>query len=122
MATILVLDDDPNIRELLREILTRVGHEVVLDGDGRHALTLVEAHQVDLLITDILMPNRDGIETITALRASHPGLRVIAMTGGSAHMQLYLSIAAKCGAVATLQKPFPPKTLVETVAAALHTD
>jgi CheY-like chemotaxis protein len=116
MAAILLLEDNDIFREVLTEALTRAGHTVCADTDGRRVAELLQAHPVDLLVTDLSMPNRDGVETILALRRSHPQLPVIAMSGdATSHAALYLSIATKLGAVRTLQKPFAVDALLAAV-------
>jgi CheY-like chemotaxis protein len=116
MAAILLLEDNDIFREVLTEALTRAGHAVRADTDGRRVNELLHEHPADLLITDLSMPNRDGVETILALRRSHPQLPIIAMSGDtSSHAALYLSIAAKLGVARTLQKPFAAATLLTAV-------
>lgn len=108
MATILLLEDDEAFRAVLREALRRAGHKLVEAADGSRLAGLMDGHRFDLVITDLVMPNRDGIETIMALRTSHPKLPVIAMSGDAqTHARLYLKVAEKLGAVQTLHKPFP---------------
>ena len=77
---------------------------------------VVAQHKADLVITDMLMPGRDGVETILALRRRHPGLRIIAMSGGGNRGNLDLGMARKLGVSATLTKPFEPEELVNRVA------
>ena len=107
MASILLLEDEDNLRAMLVEILHAAGHQVVADRDGRRVQEVLRLAPVDLVITDVVMPNCDGIETILGLRKSHPRIPVIAISGDvSRHAPLYLNIAEKLGAVRTLQKPF----------------
>lgn len=116
MARILISDDDPEIREALARLLTHTGHEVVTVPDGRACMRELEAGSFDLLITDILMPEQDGLETLMSLRRSGQGPRVIAMSGGgqgSAHD--YLDLAKRFGASRILPKPFPVEDLLKAV-------
>lgn len=106
MARILAIDDDEGVRLMLREVLTREGHEVRLARNGEEALQLLSRHPCDLVITDIVMPRKEGIETIVELRRSHPEVRIIALSGvGSGGGDDYLRFAEKLGAMRTLSKP-----------------
>ena len=105
MARILVIDDEPQVRRLLQIMLARAGHDVVEAADGMEGLAAVRARRPDLVVTDILMPNKEGIETIRELRREAPELPILVISGdpGSA---LYLEIATMLGARAALNKPF----------------
>lgn len=120
MATILVIDDEEQIRKLLRAILAAEGHEVTLACGAEEANRIRRERSVDLVITDLFMPGTDGIEVIVALRREAPDLRVIAMSGGGsfgAHESL--EMAEPLGAFATLRKPFVPEMVIEVVRRAL---
>ena len=120
MASILLIDDDEAFRSMLRRALQRRGHTVVEAPEGAAALRSLGSHSVDLVITDIVMPNMDGIETIRALRASHPGLKVIAMSGGGrVRPEGYLETATAFGAVRVFSKPFDTEELLAAVDDAL---
>jgi len=120
MAKILVIDDDDAVRRMLTSALTGQGHEVVVASNGKEALAIQAEVAPDLVITDILMPETDGIEVILALRRSAPDLRVIAMSGGGRFQQKeVLDIAVPLGAVAALRKPFTIVAMLETVQRAL---
>lgn len=108
MARILVIDDEPDIREMLQDVLTGEGHEVEVAGDGRQGLAAQRARPADLIITDIFMPEKEGIETIIELQQDFPAIKVIAMSGGGnrARSLDYLPTASQFGAVRTLPKPF----------------
>src|SRR4051794_38498031 len=80
-ARILVIEDEPALRTLLVGLLTQAGHVVLLAADGREGSATLERQPVDLVITDVFMPNQDGIETITNIRRSNATLPIIAMTG-----------------------------------------
>lgn len=116
MARIVLVDDTDLFREALQVVLQRAGHEVVAAASGLGIEGVVAGHRADLVITDMLMPGRDGVETILALRRRHPGLRIIAMSGGGTRGNLDLGMATKLGVSATLVKPFEPKELVDRVA------
>src|SRR2546425_2286112 len=116
MARILVIDDEDVVRHMLCTVLELHGHEVIEASHGKEALKLQQASPPDLVMTDILMPEKDGIEVIMALRREAPGLKVIAMSGGGRFKQVEaLDTAKMLGAVATLRKPFDLDVMLETV-------
>lgn len=114
MASILLIDDDALLRETLATVLVSSGHRVVQAGNGREGALLFRAARPDLVITDILMPEREGIETIIALHRERPELPILAMTGNP-HGANYLALAARLGARATLAKPFSAEALLRAV-------
>ena len=103
LATILVVDDEPSIRSLLKRFLSKSGYTVLESADGRDALEQLRQSKVDLLISDIVMPERDGLEVLRSLRKDFAGLKVIVMSG--AFVGRFLRTAEMLGADATLQKP-----------------
>lgn len=105
MARILVVDDDELVRAAVAAILRRTGHGVTLAADGEDALDVFRPGQFDLIITDIVMPRMEGIETLRALRCLEPGIRIIAMSESGADHGFYLKAAVALGADATLEKP-----------------
>lgn len=116
MPRIMVIDDQPSIRRALELVLTRAGYDVLLAADGREGMRRCAAAAPDLVITDLHMPGADGLETIAGLRAIHPRLPVIAMSGGDQSVMLkLLESAALLGAVSTLQKPFTVPEVLEAV-------
>jgi CheY-like chemotaxis protein len=115
---ILVVEDDPRVRELLHEALTVAGYEVLAAADGEEALAVYAATPADPVITDLLMPRRDGVETIRGLRARHPDARVIAVTAARGRFSR-LTAARHVGAHHTLLKPFDVGELLEAVHEAL---
>ncbi len=122
MATILVIDDDPGFRRMVSLVLSRARH-VVIDADGGDkGVERFKAERPNLVISDIVMPGKEGIETIREIRALSPTLPIIAMSGGSANIGLhYLDVAQKLGASAILSKPFRPVELVDLVDSLLKT-
>ena len=113
MKRILVIDDDDQFREMLRFMLEREGYEVNEGFDGEIGLNLQKEKPFDLAITDIIMPNKEGIGTIVDLRANYPDLKIIAISGGGRIVPNdYLKIAERLGAHGTLSKPFKRKELV----------
>jgi DNA-binding response OmpR family regulator len=96
VAHILVIDDEPNICEILTKILERDGHSVDTAGDGKVGMALFECNSYDLVITDIVMPERDGLEVIRALAGKLPRTKLIAITGGTPRLDRdYLLSMAK---------------------------
>lgn len=109
---VLLLEDDEIMRPMLTQMIQRLGHEVVAAPNGRIGLDLIRQAPPDLVITDLLMPEMDGIETILKLRQLAPALRVIAISGGGRLSSAdYLHMAKRLGAVATLEKPFEREEL-----------
>ena len=116
MATILVIDDDAQIRRLLRQVLEREGHNVLDAGDGKEGIRFYRENEVDLIITDLIMPEKEGLETIMELRNEQPDLKIIAMSGGGkVPAEAYLKIADTLGAQKTLIKPFAREELLKAV-------
>jgi DNA-binding response OmpR family regulator len=114
--TILIVDDDPQIRKLLSAILKRDGYGIITAPDGRQALRELDNQAVDLVITDLIMPGKEGIETIMEMRKKIPGMPIIAISGGGKlNPQTYLDIARSLGAVRTMSKPINPASLTATV-------
>jgi CheY-like chemotaxis protein len=114
---VLVVDDDPEIRDSVARILSGAGYTVELAADGEQAIALQRACPAEVLITDVFMPERDGLETIQFFRAAYPDLPIVAMTGGSPTglTSEYLSVAEVAGANVTLRKPFPAQSLLESL-------
>src|SRR5262245_58377489 len=105
MARILVVDDEKMVRNVVASTLRKEGHRVSEAANGREAAEEFQIDPPDLIITDILMPESDGLDMMMTLRAQSTVPPVIAMTGLSAHSQLYLDIAQSLGAQRTLAKP-----------------
>jgi DNA-binding NtrC family response regulator len=104
---ILVVDDDASIRRTLTILLSKAGYEVAQAADGSEAIRLWRDQGGDLVITDLHMPEKDGIETIIELLSHSPGIRIIAMSGGGQTKRLdLLGNASLLGAVLTIEKPF----------------
>jgi DNA-binding response OmpR family regulator len=121
MARILVIDDDERVLGVLRQALTDAGHEVVTACNGNVGVKAFRQCPADLVVTDIIMPEMEGIETIVELRRDHPGVPLVAMSGGSLQGQgSYLPTAEALGATCTLEKPFRLRDLVEVVRSLLE--
>jgi DNA-binding NtrC family response regulator len=113
---ILVVDDEEQMRDIVQQVLTSAGHRVVTAVDGKQAGLLLAKEKVDLVLTDLLMPDRDGTELITELRKKHPAMPVVAMSGGGRMPRgEYLKIAKLFGAHAVLEKPFTAEQLLSTI-------
>jgi two-component system response regulator (stage 0 sporulation protein F) len=112
MAQILVVDDDDMVRQVIVSALTREGYTVAEAANGREAVEQLKLRPSDLVITDILMPERDGLETIISLSGESRNVPIIAMTGLSSHSALYLEMAQTFGALHILEKPFEMAELV----------
>src|SRR5437763_545647 len=102
MALILIIEDDPQVRSMLEAFIKTAGHEVALSEDGKQATTSFRRKPADVVITDLVMPNQDGIQTIAAFRKEFPNVPIIAMSGGVAANAI-LSAATNLGAVEILE-------------------
>ena len=116
MARILVIDDEYDIRIALRKMLEYAGYEVIEASNGREGIQVFTQNAVDLIITDILMPEKDGVEILRELRADYPSVKIIAISGRGHE---YLPIAREFGAFSTLFKPFQQSDVLKAVAEAL---
>lgn len=120
MAHILIIDDDILICQLLQQALEKQGHRVTAAQDGRKGLAAFQADPADLVITDLIMPGMEGIETIMEMKRRFPGTKIIAMSGGGVGKGTdYLQMALKFGALRTITKPFTIKQLTSVVAEVL---
>jgi DNA-binding response OmpR family regulator len=116
MTRILVIDDEPSVRELLSVMLTEEGYEVVEAADGEAGMRLFRENPADLVITDLIMPEKEGIETIMDLRRNFPDVKIIAMSGGGIiHAEDYLGMARGVGAHCVFEKPFGVSDLLKAV-------
>ncbi|HEY8993552.1 MAG TPA: response regulator [Lacunisphaera sp.] len=112
MPRILVIDDDDLIRNLVHRALTKAGYEVTVAPNGRKGLAAFQAAPADLVVTDIIMPDMEGLEVIIEFKRRAPGLKIVAMSGGGAAWNSdYLQMAEKLGASRILHKPFSPSDL-----------
>ena len=114
MAQILIIDDEEKFRHVLKEILEFAGHEVLEANDGAEALKVYSSFRAELVMTDINMPGKDGIETIMELRREYPGVKIIAMSGGSVGNSR-IEMAKYLGADRTLDKPFYTREILDAV-------
>jgi DNA-binding response OmpR family regulator len=122
MSHILVIDDDIDLRVIMQEALQAAGYEVSMAADGAQGIALQRKQPASLLITDIFMPNKEGIETIRDFREEFPNVPIIAMSGGGKlKRQGSLFTAKALGAEVILRKPFKMSDLLRSVAALLNT-
>lgn len=116
MAAILIVDDDPTIRAIASEFLRDEDHAIVEAADGYEALRILKAAPIDLMVLDMLMPGKDGLETIMESRQIHPGVRILAISsGGSMDANYLLAVANTLGADAVLSKPLTSVRFRKTV-------
>lgn len=112
-TSVLIVDDNADMRSFVKIVLERAGFEAQVAADGERALDLQRAHAVDVLITDIFMPERDGIELISQFKSEFPQVKIIAMSGGGQISRRdYLPFAGDIGADVVLRKPFAADTLL----------
>ena len=121
MAKILVIDDEPSILLMIKKMLEKEGHEVDLSLIGRDWMELFENIKPAMVITDIIMPEKEGLETILELRKKNPGLKIIAISGGGRiSPEGYLPGAKLLGADMVFQKPLVPKEFISAVSKLLN--
>lgn len=118
---IVVVDDDPQIVQMLKKLLENEGYEIHTASNGVEAKEVWDKADADLLITDIVMPEKEGLDLILELQRDHPNIKVVAISGGDRiEPEYYLELAQILGAYKTLTKPFNPQVLLETVAELLE--
>jgi YesN/AraC family two-component response regulator len=117
MRRILIIDDESEVRNYLRVALERAGYQVLEADNGKTGVKLFRRSPVDLVVTDIFMPEKEGIETIRELRREFPELKILAVSGGISGLEPghYLKMAQKLGANAILEKPFHQNQFIESV-------
>jgi len=126
MASILVVDDEPEVVEAIRRVLEHAGFSVAVASSVESGLAITQEHQPDVVVTDVIMPKVHGLELIKALRVRYPGVRVIAISGGGSFGPLaykpdavsthaYLAAAREIGAEEVLTKPFDMGDLLAAV-------
>jgi CheY-like chemotaxis protein len=121
MPNILLVDDDESFRNMLHKTLERAGYQVEDAPNGQAALEVYQQRPSDLIITDLVMPEREGLETILELRRLYPSVKIIAMSGGGRiNAKNDLIMAKKLGAKQTLAKPFSHQEILDVVAQVLQ--
>jgi CheY-like chemotaxis protein len=114
VGRILIIDDEPSVRRLLGEVLKGAGHDLVEVSTAKEGLRLLGERAIDLVITDILMPDMDGLEVIRNVRREFPKIKIIAISGGRQDID-YCDVARCFGADETLMKPVTIQALRDTV-------
>jgi DNA-binding NtrC family response regulator len=113
---ILIVDDEASIRFILEKVLTAEGYVVHAAANCDEAIDLATANQFDVIMIDLMMPNKDGFQTISALHDIQPACGIIAMSGGGlASAECYFRVASKFGACRSLAKPFAKMAMLEAV-------
>jgi CheY-like chemotaxis protein len=116
MATILITEDNEPLRAGIARVIAANGHKVLQAASGVEAEAVFAEHKVDLLITDIIMPDRDGIELIQTIKQAHPGVPIIAISGGGRTQNFsLLDMTTQIGANVILRKPFPRQQLLDAI-------
>ena len=116
MAHIIIIDDEDLVRATFRDLLEDMGYAVTEAVDGDRGLKALEAHPAEMVITDLLMPNKEGIETILELRKKKPNVKIIAVSGGgSTRRSNFLDMAKKLGADKVFAKPVDLNELADAV-------
>jgi CheY-like chemotaxis protein len=116
MARILLIDDDDLVRRALRHVMVKNGHTVIEAANGKEGLDLFKSAQADLVITDIVMPGKEGTEVLIELRKKTPPVKVIAISGGGRQGTAdYLKVAHHLGAAKVLAKPFSGEQLLSAI-------
>jgi len=126
MARIIVIDDEKDVRDVLKEVLERAGFDVEIAANGDDGLELLGNKGADVVITDIIMPGKNGVETVHEIRKNFPNTRVIVISGGgnvtpmdyepsAIKTSAYLASAAAAGADVTLTKPFDRREILDAV-------
>ena len=116
MASILIVDDDPTVRLIARELLRDGDHAIVEAADGDLAMAVIGAVPLDLIVLDLLMPNKDGLEVLRHVKAHHPHIRILAVSsGGRIGAVSYLETARVFGADEVMMKPLRLDTFANVV-------
>lgn len=117
MANLMLIDDDQTFREMLRQMLERAGHTVFCAENGAEAFKHFPEVDVDLVITDLIMPEKDGIEVIRELSGMAPGMKIIAVSGGTRNLNsdMQLKVARMMGADVILPKPVSRKDILAAI-------
>jgi DNA-binding response OmpR family regulator len=113
VARILVVDDEEQVRDMLQEMLQSTGHEVLVASNGDAALAMLRESACDLVIADIFMPGKTGLDTIKEVHQEHPDVKIVALSGGGGFDRFdVLEMAPESGATITMKKPIDLEELV----------
>jgi CheY-like chemotaxis protein len=130
MANILIIDDEKDVRNVLKEVLERAGYDAIIAANAREGLEKLESKGADLIITDVIMPGIDGVAAVKQIREDYPDVPIIVISGGgnvapmdyepgAISTSAYLASATRAGANRTLTKPFERQELLDVVRALL---
>ena len=120
MKQILIIDDDPNVRSVIRRTMQRAGYSTEEASHGKEALRTIEEKQVDLAIVDIIMPEKGGIETLMEIKKKYPNIKTIIISGKvDTQADSFRTLVSQFGSTEILEKPFEMEELKEAVATAL---
>ena len=121
MSSILLVDDDDELLAMLSKVLTHAGYQVQEASDGEQAIKFYGSHPTDLVITDLVMPEKEGIQLIVELRRLNSKVKIIAISGaGESLLEEYLNLAKVLGAQRVLAKPFSEQEILETISEVLQ--
>lgn len=113
---VLVIDDSKVIVDYLKSNLEEAGYNVSTADNGKAGIDMIDRYDPDIVITDIIMPEKDGVEVMMHIRRAHPGIKTIVMTsGGAISAHKHLSIVSMLGADCVMQKPVDPTTLLSNM-------
>ena len=115
MKSILIIDDDSLLRGMLKDVFEFNGFKVYAASHGQAGIDLYRKEHVDLVITDIVMPGKDGLETIRDLKKEYPDVKIIAISGANTVAPDRLQVARGFGAIHTIRKPFMPDDILKAV-------
>ncbi|WP_022728118.1 response regulator [Fodinicurvata sediminis] len=116
MRTVLLIDDEKTILEAMGYSLSKAGYTVFSAANGKEGLAFLDSQPVDAVVTDIIMPEKEGLETIIEIRRKWPDLPIVAISGGGRTRQLhFLEMSRDFGANEIMQKPFKPSQLIESL-------
>ncbi len=123
MARILIIDDHEEFRRMMERTLIQAGYEAVTAANGRKALAIYNQDTIDLVITDVFMPDMEGTETVIRMKEINPKIKIIAISGGGSRTNFdYLDTMKEFGALRTFEKPFDSKDLLGAIRELLESE
>lgn len=114
-ATVLIIDDDEILNEMISELLQSQNYQTISAFNGNEGLSKLQSEKIDIVITDIIMPDKEGLQTIREIKSISPTIPIIAISGGGKNNADYLSMASLMGASATFRKPFDHNLFLATI-------
>jgi len=122
MAKILLVEDDDLVRDMLAQVLKRASHEIITASNGEEATQLLKSNEPDIMVTDIIMPQKSGITLISEVKDKHPNMEIIAISGGGRLDPTgYLDLSESLGATVSFEKPIDNSALLMAIDLLLHT-